>query len=250
MSVNLRGTGRRVVLENGRREMSRDLDFLMHPRRAEAAGVVRRHWLSPGGPLDQRKTSECVIHCFDKYLTTQPCKNPGFRTTERRTEVYHQVQDIDEWPGRAYDGTSTRAMMRWAKDHGWIKDYHWTFQVQALLDHVLVDGPANMGTVWDDQMMDTDKYGYIANSQQEADDAGHGWLIIGADREKKHSLTHEVGAFRGLTSWGNWGKFRNSRFWISFSTVDKLLRMAGEAAIANEILTGRRVASSEEFNVA
>ena len=51
-------------------------------------------------------TSQCVVFSGDKYLTTRPITNKGFKTNEDRARVYKEVQRLDEWPGEDYDGTS------------------------------------------------------------------------------------------------------------------------------------------------
>jgi hypothetical protein len=213
--------------------MDQDRKFLMHRERVEAKGVIRRSWYSPG-VLDQGSTSTCVVHACDKYLTTRPVANLGWHDLAERERIYKEVQKLDEWPGEDYDGTSVRAMMKWLKENGYIADYHWAFEAQPIIDHVLVSGPVEMGTIWDGGLSEPDKHGYIFSTKDEADDEGHAWTIIGADRERVHPKTREVGAVRMVNSWGpSWGQ--GGRAWLTFKELDKLVRLAGEAAVANEV---------------
>jgi hypothetical protein len=256
MSVDPKITGRRIILENGKRVDDEDRKYLMHPRREEAKSVIRRNWYNKTF-LDQGFTSECVVHSMDSYFTASPVRNVSFGSAQRRTQVYKEIQrNYDEWPGDDYDGTSVRGAAKWAKANGFISSYHWAFACEPIIDHILAEtgGPVMMGTIWDDAMMETDKYGFIHSSQTEADDAGHAWVILGADREKIYRPTGDVGVVNGLTSWGPWGKRRNSRFYMTFKELDKLTKLEGEACIAIETkklgIKTAWIGNSEEFSVA
>lgn len=232
--ADLTGTGRRVLLQAGRREMSKDAEHLLPKRPAAAKGIIRRHW-SSSGVLDQGSTSQCVVYACDKFLTTFPVKNPGFLTAQERERVYKEVQrDYDEWPGDNYDGTSVRGMMKWLHKKGFISGYKWGFDVETVVNHVLAYGPIEMGTIWDASMSNPDREGYIWPDADDSDDEGHAWTIIGADKERRHKRWGLVGAVRMINSWGpGWGQ--QGRAWITFDHLDKLLKLAGEAAVAMEI---------------
>jgi hypothetical protein len=197
------------------------------PRRPEAAvGVTKRLWRSPG-ILDQGATSQCVVFSGDKYLTTRPITNKGFKTNEDRARIYKEVQALDEWPGEDYDGTSVRAFYKWLKDKGFISEYRWAFDCETLINHVLGFGPVQMGTIWDDGMSEPDGRGYIAPT------SSHAWIIVGADREARNP-DGTTGRVTMVNSWGyEWGK--KGRAFITFDNVDTLIKMEGEAAVATEI---------------
>jgi C1A family cysteine protease len=222
------GTGRRYAKD------PRDQKYLMHPRPSAATGVVRRMWVSPG-VLDQGNSSTCVVHAADKYLTTRPIVNPGWSTFKDRFKIYKEVQAIDEWPDNGDDdGTSVRAMMKWLKSHGYVRSYHWGFDCETVVNHVLAFGPVEMGTIWDEGLSQPDRHGYIFSTVDDFDDMGHAWTIIGADRERVHRPTGHVGAVRMVNSWGTgWGQ--RGRAWVSFKELDKLIKIQGEAAVAMEI---------------
>jgi len=82
-------------------------------------------------------------------------------------------------------------------------------------------------------MSTPDKYGYIRLNKDEADDAGHAWLIIGADREARNP-DGSHGRVTMINSWGpEWGK--KGRAFITFPDLDKLIKLNGEAAVATEL---------------
>jgi C1A family cysteine protease len=221
-----KGTGRRVFKDE------RDKRFLLAKRPQAAAGVVRRTWRSPG-ILDQGETSQCVIFSGDKYLTSWPVRNKGFLTNQERARIYKQVQAIDEWPGEDYDGTSVRAFYKWLKDKGFVAEYRWGFDCLTVINHVLGTGPVQMGTIWDDGMSEPDSRGYIAPTKTEADDSGHAWDIVGADKEARNP-DGTIGRVTMVNSWGpEWG--RQGRAYLTFDTLDRLIKMDGEAAVATEI---------------
>jgi len=226
--MSLIGLGRRRPPDR-----SKDEEHLLPRRPRAAAGVVRRTWRSLG-VLDQGATSQCVIDACDKYLTTWPVRNKGFKAAEERTRIYKEVQRLDEWDGENYEGTSVRAMFKWLKVKGFVTQYKWAFDCETVINHVLGTGPVEMGTVWDDSMSNPDKWGYIAPNKTEADDEGHAWTIVGADKQRRNP-DGTVGRVTMINSWGEgWGDLRG-RAYITFENLDRLIQMDGEAAVANEI---------------
>lgn len=210
-------------------------NYLIPRRRREAAPVTRRLWRSPG-ILDQGNTSECVIYCADKFLTTGPIVKKGFITAAERTRVYKEVQRIDEWPGENYDGTSVHAIAKYLKAKGEIGEYRWAKDGETAINHILTTGPMMLGTLWPGtrDMNVTDKWGYIGFAELPDTDEGHAWCAVGADREKVHPLTRETGIVRVCQSWGrNWGD--NGRFSISFHDFDVLIKRGGEACVGVDL---------------
>jgi hypothetical protein len=210
----------------------RDRMYALPQRPRAAVGVTKRLWRSPG-ILDQGQTSQCVVYSGDKYLTTRPITNKGFRTNEDREKIYKEVQALDEWPGEDYDGTSVRAFYKWLKDKGFISEYRWAFDCETIINHVLGTGPVQMGTIWDDGLSQPDPRGYLSPTTDTADDSGHAWIIVGADREARNP-DGSSGRVTMVNSWGyEWAK--KGRAFLTFDNVDKLIKMEGEAAVATEI---------------
>lgn len=206
---------------------ARDRNHLLPLTRRRASAVTAKYWTSPG-VLDQGKTSQCVVFASDKWLTTGPVYNAGFKD---RTAIYKQCQRADEWPGENYDGTSVRAAFKVMQGMGLVASYQWAFTTRAVVDHLLVVGPVVMGTNWTEDMFSPDAAGYVHPTGQSA--GGHAWCVIGANRTKQNP-DKTVGAIRAINSWGSsWGD--GGRFWVSFADLDKLIKANGEACTAVEV---------------
>lgn len=220
LSGELSGLGRRASTDH------RDRNYLL-PHRPEAAQREHRYWATKP-PLDQGDTPQCVGYAGYQWLTSYPISNvPKFTPTD----LYHQAQLADEWPGENYDGTSVRGLFKALKNDGYVSEYRWASDVAAIVDHLLTVGPVVMGTIWTYGMFMADNEGFIDDVDGEVA-GGHAYLLIGASRSKMSS--HGVGAVRIFNSWGsNWCD--GGRAWLSFKALDWLLHQDGDACAANEI---------------
>lgn len=200
---------------------------------ADPTTVVRpKMWNTPGF-FDQGGTSQCVTYATKKYLTAGPVTNPLSKHPWDFQQFYDLCQDNDEWPGSGYDGTSVRAAFKVAKTAGLISEYRWADNEPTVRTYVAFVSPMVLGTDWTIDMFTPDRWGYITPTGRNA--GGHAWLAGGVDPKRIHPLTGDVGAYRGITSWGKWGRTANSRFWISFKSVAQLIENWGEAALAKEV---------------
>jgi hypothetical protein len=208
----------------------RDLRFRMS---APKTDVTRRFWISPGDVWDQGQTSQCVAYSTNRYLITYPVVNKPILPHEG---FYEACQDVDEWPGSDYDGTSVRAAFKVLKARGQVTSYGWADEAEMVIRHVLSIGPVVMGTDWTDDMVEPDSEGYISPTGQNI--GGHAWLLVGADRNRVHKKTGARGAIRKLGSWGS-GWAQKGRAWMTFDDLQKLIkglsRWPGEACTATEI---------------
>jgi hypothetical protein len=205
----------------------RDLNHLI-PRRAIPSLPVRKTW-SGGKVLDQGDTPQCVGYAGWGWLSGGPILNkPKFSPTD----LYHEAQKRDEWPGEDYEGSSTRGLFKALTDLGFVSGFQWAFDVEPIIAHVLTVGPVCVGTDWYAGMTDPDAKGFLNTTG--AIQGGHEWRIVGADREKR-ATDGTVGAFRMVNSWGlGWGD--GGRAYVSFATVDRLIKQNGEACTAKEVL--------------
>jgi C1A family cysteine protease len=216
------GLGRRYAPDR------RDHRFLMP--RLDTGTITRRMW-SSAGVLNQGSTSQCVAYSGFKYLTSGPVVNR--HPKHSITDIYGECLRVDEWPGEDWDeGTSVRALFKALSGWGYVNGYKWAFDAERVVDHVLTTGPVVMGTYWYRKMFtphpDT---GYLEIGGEI--DGGHAWLIVGADRNRKNP-DGSRGAVRMLNSWGQeWGQ--GGRAWLTFSTLDRLVKEDGEACVAAEI---------------
>lgn len=208
----------------------RDKQFLLRtPKRGELAELPRRRVWNSAGVLDQGDTPQCVAYSWTKWLTGGPVTNtlpfPSISV------FYRECQRNDEWPGEDYDGSSVRAGAKVLKARNRIESYAWAFELEPVILHILSVGPVVFGTDWHIDMFTPDRWGYIEPTGDNV--GGHAYAIIGVDRDRKHPLTNEKGAFRMINSWGpGWGQ--KGRAWMSFSCASALINADGEACTAFE----------------
>lgn len=205
----------------------RDLGHLI-PRRAIVRLPVRKTWTG-GAVLDQGDQPECVGFAGWGWLASGPiCNKPKFSPHD----LYKHAQRLDEWPGEDYEGSSTRGLFKALTELGFVSGYQWAFDVEPLIAHVLTVGPVCVGTDWYAGMTQPDRQGFLNTTGPVQ--GGHEWLILGADREK-NATDNTVGAFRLINSWSRqWGQ--QGRAWVSFATLDRLIKAQGEACTAKEVL--------------
>jgi hypothetical protein len=55
--------------------------------------------------LDQGPFPHCVGYSWRQWLSSAPLMT---KTGPSAVEIYRQAQQVDEWPGEMYDGTSVR----------------------------------------------------------------------------------------------------------------------------------------------
>lgn len=215
----------------------RDRAFLLR-RPVEMPATVRKLWDDgPGGAWDQGATSQCVSYAANRYLASSPVRNKPPMSMEA---FYHECQKVDEWAGTPHDGSSVRAAFKVLENLGYIGEYRWAFDVEAIIGHVLTKGPVDVGTDWTDPMFEPEKRGKFKGFVRVAPDGtydvagGHSYLLIGVDRMRK-CPDGTVGAFRLINSWGSgWGEV--GRAWVGVADFARLLANDGEAAVATELL--------------
>lgn len=207
-----------------------DKKFLLKPLRDMEGLPKQKYWPAPQ-PLDQGNTPQCVAYAATHFLMSSPVINKKY-PWDTIADFYRECQRLDQWPGEDYDGTSVRASMKVLKNVGFAERYEWAFDYGTAIKHLMLVSPMVFGTDWYPSMFEVDKHGYVRLEGQNMN-MGHAWLGLGASRTKRDPVTGEVGAIRALNSWGPWGQ--RGRFWMAFSTLDKLIRDNGEAAMAYEL---------------
>lgn len=238
----------------GRRQSTdvRDHRFLME-RPVELPAIIKKSWsMGKGQPWDQGNSSMCVSFSTNGYLVASPIRNKipqknqllagavQANLSDWLKTFYKEAQRNDEWPGENYDGTSVRGAFKVLQNLGFISEYRWAFDINTIINQILLFSPVVVGTDWTESMFDTIKMGKYKNFIQVSPDGkydvsgGHAYLLIGVDRQRK-CPDNTLGAFRILNSWGkSWGD--SGRAWISIVDFGILLNHQGEAAIAVEIL--------------
>lgn len=205
----------------------RDRRFALPSKAQYTPTRANRYWYT-GPVLNQGDTSQCVAYAGEGLLMAGPVTNKPYQTP---FELYRACQQVDEWPGDDYDGTSVRALMKVFKDVGLISEYNWAADIQSMIEHVLEVGPMVMGTDWYSGMLSVDIRGFV--HAEGSLEGGHAYLLPGINLRKR-CPDGSLGAFRIQNSWDtDWGQ--KGRAWLSFTDADKLLRAWGEAATPKEL---------------
>lgn len=147
--------------------------------------------------------------------------------------VYQAAKKIDPWEGEDYDGTSVLAGAKVLRTAGLLKEYRWAFNIESVIDAILVKGPVVLGIYWHEGMYDT------SNGVLEVTGpivGGHCITAVG------YTLASEkLGGEDGIilqNSWGpTWGT--NGLAEIRVSELQALLRNDGEACVPSKRSYGR-----------
>jgi hypothetical protein len=207
----------------------RSLNYLLQvPRGAlEATQLTYKHW-DTGLVLDQGSTPQCVEYSGRQYLETSPVRN---KYTEPYGSLYKLCQQVDEWEGEDYEGTSVNALFKVLKEKGYVSEYRWAYDNESVAMWLLEKGPMVVGTDWYQGMLEPDEDNFVTVMGYPV--GGHAYLLSGTNTRKK-CPDGSLGAHRITNSWGRgWGD--NGRAWVSYRDFSTLLRNWGEAATATEI---------------
>jgi hypothetical protein len=171
---------------------------------------------------DQGETSQCVEFAWHHWLQAYPVRPAsGQGPYFDQGRLYDLAQELDEWPGKDYDGTSVRAGAKALQTMGFIESYHWAFDIDTILAALLTNGPVVVGTAWYEGMFYPDRLGVVHAVGRFA--GGHAYLAIGASRKS--------GMIKFRNSWGTgWG--RRGIFYMPINEFAGLLEDDGEAALA------------------
>lgn len=137
-------------------------------------------------------------------------------------DLYHRAQQLDEWAGENYEGSSVLGAAKAGVEKGWWTEYRWALgpgaeaAAQDVIMSLSYHGPVMMGTYWYEGMYGPDAKGFLNVSGNVV--GGHAWLLT------KYSLTKD--AVWTPNSWGGQGQG-----WISRADLVKLLANDGEGCI-------------------
>lgn len=207
----------------------RDKGFMMKsivPK--ETPGINYKYWWPSGWWGDQGYTPQCVAYSWahwlaEGHITQKESRKNGSSPIDPEY-LYNESQKVDMWEGENYDGTSVRAGAKILKNHGFISEYLWAWDLNTTIRAILTSGPVVAGTWWYSDMFFPDKKGIINVSGDKM--GGHAYLLDGVNTDRE--------IFRIKNSWGrNWG---NKGFgYISFDDMEKLILDYGEICLAKEI---------------
>lgn len=176
--------------------------------------------------LDQGNTPACVGFSITHEAIARPVEVKGL-DSKTALALYKKAQQLDEWPGTNYEGTSVLGGMKAAVEKKWYTEYRWAFGEDDLALAVGYKGPVVLGINWYSGMMEPDFKGIIRPTG--AAEGGHAILCNG--------INIKTGLYRLHNSWGTgWGI--NGDCFISRVDLAKLLKEEGEACVPIKRTTG------------
>lgn len=169
--------------------------------------------------LDQGNIGACCGFSVSQEAAAKPCPVPNI-TNKIALGVYYRAQELDEFPGEDYEGSSVLGAIKAGKEKGWYKEYRWAFDEEDLALAVGHHGPAVLGINWMTGMMTPDSNGLIKATGYT--EGGHAILC--------NAVSVKKGLYRLHNSWGT-GYGIGGHCFISRDDIAKLLKSRGEACI-------------------
>lgn len=208
-----------------KRAFGRLIEFDEKSRKFPVTAVIRRG-LKPRTKnwrcdivLDQGNVGACTGFSVAHEAAAVPVVVPGI-TNEVAMQVYKRAQQLDQWPGEDYEGSSVLAAMKAGIERRWYKSYRWAFGESDLALAISYIGPAVLGIPWCAGMMELDENGLITVTGELVGE--HAILCNGYNATKKLYKLHN--------SWGaGWGI--NGECYVRAADMKKLLKENGEACI-------------------
>jgi len=189
-----------------------------HPMAAPRSERRARHWRL--GPVTDQVGPTCVGHAWWNWFASSPIRQRPISPLG----IYRLSQQFDEWDGTGYDGTSVRGGAKALQIADKIVEYHWAFDADTAVAHVLEVGPVVLGVNWYASMDWPDLEGFMTIRRRRTT-AGHALLMYGVDMRR---------GFASLrNSWGeSWGLGGNAR--LALEDLELLLSEDGECCAAVE----------------
>lgn len=212
----------------------KSLDYCIRPCLAERREVIEdipKTW-TPGAVLDQGQEGSCVGHGWTGELLASPKPDPYTSPLpghQYAIGVYHRAQQIDDYPGENYSGTSVLAGAKVVNERGFNDSYRWCLSIDDVRDTVIASGPVVIGIPWYDSMYETRASGLI---NVEGDlVGGHCLLVHGYHpgmRIPGEDYNTRFRVFKLRNSWGpSYGK--GGTGYIRYEDLRDLLANDGEA---------------------
>lgn len=228
------------------RTFDRIAEFDERSRLYRAVDLITDYWLRSytwGCDVwnDQGWEGACVGFAWSHELSARPkIYRVGEDVAQR---IYKRAQQLDQWPGENYEGTSVLAGIKAVQEMSGtqglplIREYRWAFGIEEVVRVVGRRGPLVLGVNWYEGMDNVDANGFIHVTGTIR--GGHAVMAHGVKCVWKDPLSTDR-TFRNLdvnksfvklhNSWGkSWGN--NGRAKISVAGLDRLLREYGEACI-------------------
>jgi hypothetical protein len=176
-------------------------------------------------PLDQGREGACVGFGWANELAARPYAIAGIEADDALW-IYHRAQDLDEWPGSDYSGTSVLAGAKATQERGGLVEYRWGFTLDDVKRVVAWHGPVVLGLNWYTGMMRPDSDGRIRPT---GDVEGGHCILMPRVRGPRYGTKRLRGTNWLWNSWGisngwPWG-------WLTDDDLQRLLSEQGEACV-------------------
>lgn len=191
--------------------------------------------------LDQSREGACTSFALAHNRVGRP-RPKKIAATPAEAEalarrLYRRSQQIDEWPGESYEGTSALAACKAWQEAGLLAEYRWAFGIDDLIATLSTHGPVCAATEWLDGMFAPDSRGLLEVDGSIA--GGHMYALHGvALRPHRSRLWKATGEREplvlGWQSWGDdWGPL-GALFAVRAADMERLLkgiRWPGECVV-------------------
>lgn len=172
--------------------------------------------------LDQGQEGACVGFGWAHELASTPAPWAGL-TNDFARQLYKDAQQVDEWPGDSYSGTSVLAGAKVMAARGYMREYRWTFGIDDLLDALML-GPVVVGTNWHDSMYDPPSTRLLDTSGRVV--GRHCYLIRGLTLKPRLKGLVKVGPC--VRVWNSWSW---NDAYITVEDFERLLLDGGEGCV-------------------
>lgn len=144
--------------------------------------------------------------------------------------IYKGAQELDEWEGNQYEGTSAGGACKWLQQKGIIKNYWWGFSLDDLL-LALYEKPILFGESWYADMNNPNSDGFVTPTG--AFEGGHQTLINGVDFGDKFVRVKNSWGRSKYTGTPTWGK--EGHYYLTFENLNKLILDYGDIVYVEEV---------------
>lgn len=156
-------------------------------------------WQPGPARLDQGREGACVGYGCTDTVAAEPVPVPGL-TNRTALAYYHRAQQLDEWPGESYEGTSVLAGCLTGRERGYWTGFRWAKSAEELAAGIVAaqkdgGGPAVIGVEWRAGSYATDALGVLRPSGDVV--GGHCLAVLGfvpmgvsRDSEAGQALVH------------------------------------------------------------
>jgi hypothetical protein len=177
-------------------------------------------WRPRPVPLDQGREGSCVGMAWAHELAARPHVVRDV-TEATALSLYRRAQQLDEWPGEGYSGTSVLAGVKAAREQGYYPEFRWAFGADDVIAAIGWAGPVVLGVPWYESMYDTDSEGFVVI----------GGRVVGGHAIMAHGVSVKGQFVTWQNSWGP-GYGRNGLGRLRFADLARLLSEGGEACVS------------------